>query len=143
MIMVRNPFKSCPLCEQSQMERYKDGDCSAHPLYDQNIPSKMRWLKCVNCGHVFTDGYFNSASSAIIFSKTNLHQQPGQDFENQRFISARVVEKVSRFTSPGSWLDVGFGNASLLFTAMEWGYQPVGLDLRSSSVNTLQRMGIE
>jgi predicted SAM-dependent methyltransferase len=44
---------------------------------------------------------------------------------------------------PGAWLDVGFGNASLLFSAKEWGFVPVGLDLRRDNVEALQRMGIE
>jgi protein O-GlcNAc transferase len=43
----------------------------------------------------------------------------------------------------GAWLDVGFGNASLLFTAEGWGFVPVGLDLRRANVEALQRTGIE
>jgi SAM-dependent methyltransferase len=43
----------------------------------------------------------------------------------------------------GTWLDVGFGNASLLFTAQEWGFVPVGLDLRRENVESLLKMGVE
>ena len=54
-----------------------------------------------------------------------------------------IVERVARFVTEGSWLDVGFGNGSLLFTAQEWGFRPLGLDLRPASVEALQRLGIE
>ena len=58
-------------------------------------------------------------------------------------ISARIVERVARYASLGAWLDVGFGNGSLLFTAEEWGFAPLGLDLRPSSVEAVRRLGIE
>ena len=41
------------------------------------------------------------------------------------------------------WLDVGFGNASLLFTAQEYGFEPVGLDLRPQSVEDLRKWGVQ
>ena len=41
------------------------------------------------------------------------------------------------------WLDVGFGNGSLLFTAEEWGFTPVGLDLRRQNVEAMQKLGVE
>jgi 2-polyprenyl-3-methyl-5-hydroxy-6-metoxy-1,4-benzoquinol methylase len=37
---------------------------------------------------------------------------------------------------------VGFGNASLLFTAQEYGFTPIGLDLRQGNVDALRAMGI-
>jgi SAM-dependent methyltransferase len=54
-----------------------------------------------------------------------------------------MVEKVVRHATLGAWLDVGFGNASLLLTAQEWGFDPVGLDLRRDNVDALQKMGIQ
>jgi 2-polyprenyl-3-methyl-5-hydroxy-6-metoxy-1,4-benzoquinol methylase len=47
------------------------------------------------------------------------------------------------YRSAGRWLDVGFGNAALLFTAREYGFEPVGLDLRDANVKSLARSGIE
>lgn len=68
---------------------------------------------------------------------------PGWNFERQRSVSARMVDNVARFAQSGHWLDVGFGNGSLLFTAEEWGFTPVGLDLRRASVAAMQKIGIE
>jgi len=58
---------------------------------------------------------------------------------------AGVVDQVTARAdaAPGRWLDVGFGNASLIFTAAEWGYQPLGIDVRASSVAKLQALGYE
>jgi hypothetical protein len=40
-------------------------------------------------------------------------------------------------------MDVGFGNGSLLFTAMEYGFQPLGVDLRKDCVDSLTQLGVE
>jgi 2-polyprenyl-3-methyl-5-hydroxy-6-metoxy-1,4-benzoquinol methylase len=80
---------------------------------------------------------------AEIFQRTNPGQQPGAAFEQNRMVSARIVERVARHAACGAWLDVGFGNGSLLFTAQEWGFRPMGLDLRPASVEALQRLGID
>ena len=103
----------------------------------------MNWLRCGACGHVFTDGYFTAEAVALIFSATHLHQRVGHDIEMQRAISARMVEDVLPYTSDGPWLDVGFGNAALLFTAQEYGFTPIGVDLRSENVTALAKLGIE
>jgi len=58
-------------------------------------------------------------------------------------VSARMVERVARYVQGGSWLDVGVGNGSLLFTAEEWGHVPAGLDLRKDSVHALKQLGYE
>jgi 2-polyprenyl-3-methyl-5-hydroxy-6-metoxy-1,4-benzoquinol methylase len=68
---------------------------------------------------------------------------PGANFEQQRKLSANMVAKVAQYVRAGSWLDVGFGNGSLLFTAEEWGFRPVGIDLRQSTVAAMQRLGFE
>jgi 2-polyprenyl-3-methyl-5-hydroxy-6-metoxy-1,4-benzoquinol methylase len=103
----------------------------------------MTWMRCGDCGHVFTDGYFSPEVAQEIFQRTNPHQQPGATFEQHRMISAHIVERVARYVPDGTWLDVGFGNGSLLFTAEEWGFTPLGLDLRPASVEAIQRLGIE
>ncbi len=103
----------------------------------------MLWLRCDDCTHIFTDGYFTPEAAAIIFSKTHPHQQAGYDAEAQRAVSARMVEKLLPYAKDGDWLDIGFGNASLLFTAQEYGFGVVGIDLRSDNVAALAQFGIE
>jgi 2-polyprenyl-3-methyl-5-hydroxy-6-metoxy-1,4-benzoquinol methylase len=100
-------------------------------------------MRCTACGHVYTDGYFEDEALAVLFSKVHAAQQAGYDLENQRYVSARMVEKVLPFAREGRWLDVGFGNASLLMTAQEYGFVPVGIDMRAANVAALRSFGIE
>ncbi|MBV8393850.1 MAG: class I SAM-dependent methyltransferase [Alphaproteobacteria bacterium] len=140
-------YEACPLCADRRVATLRTGDCSRHPLYRPVVAPTITWMRCEACRHVFTDGYFSPEVNAEIFQRTNPSQQPGEAFEQNRFLSARIVERVARHVSshvsPGDWLDVGFGNGSLLFTAQEWGFGALGLDLRPSSVEAMQRLGIE
>ena len=43
----------------------------------------------------------------------------------------------------GLWADVGFGNGALLMTAHEFGFRPLGCDLRAANVDALKATGIE
>lgn len=139
----RTRYTGCPLCQSDNIGKLLAADCTKHPLYRPELPPQMDWCACGNCGHVFTDGYFTEAALTLIFGKAHENQTVGFDIENQRFISARMVEKVLPFASEGRWLDVGFGNASLLFTAGEYGFHPVGLELRRGNVDDLNGIGIE
>jgi hypothetical protein len=139
----RIAFERCPLCKSGSATALRTADCSSHPLYRPVVPHLMIWMRCTACAHVFTDGYFSPEVASIIFEQTNENQRPGWGFEQQRMISARMIESVARHVPAGAWLDVGFGNGSLLFTAEEWGFEPVGLDLRPSSVEAMHRLGLE
>jgi len=136
-------FEGCPLCKSRKTATLRTADCSRHFLYRPVIAPTMTWMCCNDCSHVFTDGYFSPEAAAIIFENTHDNQKPGSAFEQQRMVSARMVESVAQYIKGGSWLDVGFGNGSLLFTAEEWGFTPVRVDLRRSSVEAMQQFGIE
>jgi len=73
--------------------------------------------------------------------KSHSHQifSPDQ-YEQSRYISGRIVANVSnlRNSYSGRWLDIGFGNGSLLLTAQEFGYRVTGIDLRSASIEALK-----
>ena len=47
------------------------------------------------------------------------------------------------YVTQGHWLDVGFGSGNLLFTAQEYGFEPVGIDLRVDNVNKMRSIGIQ
>jgi protein O-GlcNAc transferase len=136
-------YRACPLCGSTDIPAIIGADCSKHPIYRPGLPPVMNWHECRGCGHVFTEGYFDAKAAALIFAKTQPSQTVGYDMERQRPVSARIVERIARRVSQGRWLDVGFGNGSLLFAAEEWGYTPVGLDLRKDNVDTLKLLGYE
>lgn len=139
----RIEFESCPLCESSKFEKYKVGDCSGHFSYDPSLSKNIIWNFCHYCKHVFTEGYYSQEACKTVFNKTQEIERLGFEFERNRYISARMIEKVIPFVSDGYWLDIGFGNGSLLFTAEEYGFKPYGIDLREANVAQLSSLGIK
>jgi 2-polyprenyl-3-methyl-5-hydroxy-6-metoxy-1,4-benzoquinol methylase len=139
----RIKFESCPLCGSSNLTHFRTGDCSRHALYQPALSAEIHWNKCSACMHVFTEGYYTQKACEIIFSKTHENQKIGFQPENQRIVSSRIVEKILPWVAEGNWLDVGFGNGALLFVAKEYGYTPIGADLRQDNVNGLKSLGIE
>jgi 2-polyprenyl-3-methyl-5-hydroxy-6-metoxy-1,4-benzoquinol methylase len=102
----------------------------------------MQWKQCLRCQHIFTDGYFTDETAKLIFNNVNEHQRVGYNIEQQRYVSARMVEKILPYFNRGNWLDIGFGNGSLLFTAQEYGFTPIGVDLREGNVTAMNSLGI-
>ncbi|MFJ8012853.1 class I SAM-dependent methyltransferase [Streptomyces sp. NPDC096339] len=143
----RHPYDTCPLCSASDISELRTGDCSHHALYKPVVSPLMVWMRCGACEHVFTEGYFTDEARAEVFSSTHPNEQPGADFEQNRYVSARIVERVARYVSDGTgtatWLDAGSGNGSLLFTAEEWGFRPEGLVLRPATAQGLRALGID
>jgi SAM-dependent methyltransferase len=145
-VATRIPFDSCPLCACEDALEIKVADCSRHPMYRTSLPPDMHWLACDGCGHVFTDGYFDERALEILFRDVQPSQMPGgAPAGHGRGIAAKIVEDVARFRArlDGRWLDVGFGDGSLVMTATEFGYDVVGLDLRASSVAKMRAMGFD
>lgn len=136
-------FESCPLCQSAEIKVLRTADCSRHANYNPIVSPTMTWMRCGACEHVFTQGYFPSEVTDVIFAKTHENQVPGWSFEQQRYISARMVQQVVQHISGGRSLDVGFGNGSLLFTAEEFGFDTVGIDLRKSSAEAMKKLGFE
>lgn len=142
MTMIqRINYRHCPLCDSDDFRVEARADCSRHRLYSANLPAIMTWVRCRQCNHSFTDGYFDADGFEELAKKTHDFQKFSfQDAEKWRFICARIVTNVSNLRSSytGRWLDVGFGNGALLLTAKEFGYQTTGLDFRLSSIEALK-----
>ena len=155
---VRIKYEACPLCGSKEIDAHKEADCTGHPCYTNFLPSVVAWNRCGDCGHVFTEGFFSPEATAVIFSRQMQQDTAGHDVPGQRVLSARIIEQVAMHTPKptpvglaegkrnftcGDWLDVGFGNASLIFTAEEWGFRTCGLDLRTDNVQALEQLGFE
>ena len=86
----------------------------------------MTWLRCKHCNHSFTDGYFGPEGFEEISKKSYDHQVfSPEHYAKWRPVSARIVSTLSKLRNDysGRWLDIGFGNGSLLLTAKEFGYK--------------------
>lgn len=142
-VEARILYENCPLCKSDKIIKSVIGDCSKQRLYNPIIPTKMQWMNCEDCHHQFINGHFSEEAQEVIFSQQPEDQVVGFEVEKQRQVSARIIEKIIPFKSNGIWLDVGFGNGSLLFTADEYGFEPIGADLRKDGVLRLQNLGIQ
>jgi len=155
MTLERIRYEACPLCGCEAITDLLAFDCSKHPLYKPQLPAEIQWCECFECKHVFTDGYFDAEALEVLFSTAHEYQQPGHEPDRGRMQWARVVERVTAILRGGGgfaaaprdetisrWLDVGFGDGTLLFTAQEWGYEPLGVDLRRASVEKLIALGV-
>lgn len=143
MTLSRTLYVGCPLCGASEVKATLKADCSRHPLFLPGIPPEICWLQCGACEHVYTDGYHSKEALRHILGGVNEHQTIGVDIEKHRLVSARMVEKILPTVSKGFWCDIGFGNAALLLTAQEYGFVPVGIDLRRDNVEALKGLGVE
>ena len=114
-------------------------------MWRQPLEPSITWVQCGQCQHVFTEGYFTDEALNVLFGKTQDQQIVGTDLELHRNISAKMVERVVNaigLPNDRLWLDVGFGNGSLLMTANEFGFDVLGIDLRKRNVEDIQQFGI-
>jgi predicted O-linked N-acetylglucosamine transferase (SPINDLY family)/SAM-dependent methyltransferase len=141
--VIREIYEACPLCEGGDISAETEARITNHPLYKSILPTMLKWCRCASCAHVFTEAYLTPEGSELVDPVTKGEQKVGKDAENQRKESAKIVARIARYVSEGDWLDIDFGNASLLFTASEWGFSPVGIDRNGESVERLKRFGYE
>jgi len=142
--IARIAFKACPLCGGS-FSALLTADVSPDPLYRSVLPGQVEWERCHECGHVFAEGAFPDHVQITHFARPLPEEAVGHDLEKQRSLSAAIVTQVMQLLprAEGSWLDVGFGNGSLLFTAEEWGFVPVGIERRPQHAEILKNLGYE
>ncbi|MBF0183734.1 MAG: class I SAM-dependent methyltransferase [Magnetococcales bacterium] len=147
LIYSRILYGECPLCRQKPPHAVIKGVLSQVeyvPSVPLSLPSPMTWLHCSACQHIFTDGYHQPVVQQAIFKFNQL--DPVSDIkylESMHIFSGDRVNHVGHYQADGRWLDVGFGNGSLLHAARECGYQPVGIDLQRKRVMELQQQDIE
>lgn len=138
-------YTACPLCDSEDIKHFATVDCTGHARWHAPLNPLIVWMTCPECGHVFTEGYFSDEALSVLFEGTNDEQIVGLDIEGQRNISAKMVERViDAIGLPDGrlWLDVGFGNGSLLLTAKEFGFDVFGVDLRKQNVDDIGSFGI-
>jgi SAM-dependent methyltransferase len=140
----RIKYSGCPLCESTDIQPCRTADCTVNDRWQEPLDRTITWVNCGRCGHIFTEGYYTDEALEIVFQRTYETQVVGFDIEANRYRSAKMVDKVvSRIGMPDGrmWLDVGFGNGTLLMTAYEYGFAPFGIDLRKQNVDELRELG--
>ncbi len=137
----RIPYDACPLCDSPDFPVVKPADSTPQP--NPALPAPAAWCRCNACGHVFTQSHLAPEASERLWAKLPPQDAAGYNVEPQRLVSARIVGQIAKLKPGGDWLDVDFGSGSMLFTAEEWGYRPVGIDPRGDNAETLKRLGYE
>jgi SAM-dependent methyltransferase len=135
-------YPGCPLCDFSDAPIICGGDCSGRETYREGVPRSVVWKRCAACGHIFRDGYFSGDSLQAVLGRTMVTQTVGVAYEAVRLQVERTIDLVLPFERDGIWLDVGFGDGSLLRTVKEFGFSPRGIDLRRPNVEALLKLGI-
>lgn len=156
---MKHAFSQCPLCDSTidQCEQHRTGDARHHPLYTDQLPATMNWLRCTACAHVFTADYWSADGERVVFSAAHAFQLPGtQQTEFLRNQWAPTVSRVAGLLAGSrsraavfaaaaanrpTWLDIGFGNGGLVMTADEFGFAATGVDVRAEAVERLGSLG--
>jgi SAM-dependent methyltransferase len=151
----RTKFTHCPLCNANGVEYFSPREptsvfpCVGHALWRKGLPPTMRWLSCQECGHEFTDGYFEGDAMRFLQGNANADQvlsASSERVEAERYIAADVLDRVLGWCDiagsvPRSMLDVGFGSGALLTTAVEYGLEGFGCDTRWAAVEPMAKAG--
>jgi SAM-dependent methyltransferase len=138
-------YSTCPLCESADIRPLATINCTGNPRWREPLEPFMNWVTCGQCEHIFTEGYYTDEALDVLFGNTLEQQVVGQNIKWGRDISAKMVERVlTALGLPNDrlWLDVGFGNGSLLMTAKEFGFEVFGIDLRKKNVEDIGNFGI-
>lgn len=142
---IENPdtisYESCPLCFSINFVCRYTVDITTHRAFKSHFHSKGYWMRCGTCGHEFRDGIWIPTRLEEIYAVDDPSQS--LHFDIRRRQSADIIESVKKYKSAGTWLDVGFGDGSLLITAQEYGYDCFGLDYRQGNISHLKNIGIE
>lgn len=141
----RIKYDACPVCDCADISQLRTTDCTDHLMWREPLEPAITWMQCAGCQHVFTDGYFTEGALQILFGNTPEQQVVGHDVEFHRRLSAKMVESVVGvigLPDDRLWLDVGFGNGSLLLTAKEFGFSVFGVDLRRKNVEDIRKLGV-
>lgn len=140
-------YTACPLCRSSDFRPLLRMNCTGNPMWQEPLEPEMVWVKCWDCEHVFTEGYFTEEALEIIFRNAPDDVAVGTNVEYWRNMSAKMVERViDKIGLPKEgrtlWLDVGFGNGSLLMTAQEFGFDVYGIDMNEKGVTEIRKRSI-
>lgn len=149
LMELRQSYPHCPLCTAPLGKVIGEFDCRNHALYSELLPSTLRWLRCLKCGHVHTDGYWSEHALGVLQAKAHATQLAGDHVEQKRLLWAPVVQKIFEhlgttdrtFEERRKWLDAGCGDGALIMTAAEFGFDALGLDSRSQAVDRITALG--
>lgn len=133
----RTAYDGCPLC----------GAESSVLHIEESLPrgefhGDLTWMECSSCEHVHTESFFNELGTKQLCSTVMEDGFFGGKLDEQRGIWGTVIERLIPYTIENKrWIDVGVGNGAFLFTAAEFGFDVVGIDIRAYILEPLKSLG--
>jgi hypothetical protein len=92
------------------------------------------------CNHVFTKYYWDTELD-LVYSEDKNGQGVGGKLDHQRETGLEICRIMAQKVPKGTWVDLGCGNGAQVFSADEFGYTAVGVDLRKLPVYGLNQLG--
>jgi predicted O-linked N-acetylglucosamine transferase (SPINDLY family)/2-polyprenyl-3-methyl-5-hydroxy-6-metoxy-1,4-benzoquinol methylase len=142
---LQEVFAHCPLCE-GQSQAWIGVACTSHKAYRSPLPQVMQWMKCDNCGHVHTSHFWKPEGLSLL-QPQHANSPLAEALEHHEAkrqawtpLVKRAAKHLSHHKSP-NWFDLGFGDASLLLTAADHGFEVSGIDTDPVAVSHLQNLG--
>lgn len=133
----RTAYNGCPLCAGRSAVLRTDM-CLARG----ELPRDLTWMKCTECGHVHALHFFTAAGNERLLASVREDGYFGGKLDDQRILWGRVIHRITpHVTQAGRWIDVGVGSGGFLFTAAEFGFDAVGIDLRPYVLEPLAKLG--
>lgn len=141
-------FESCPLCASTDTVLLRTDSCENHPIWQNGLPTKLDWMHCQQCQHIYSRNYFTANGLALLFGKAHPMQVIGLNLDQERARWAPTVERIQGHLQQQGWmgdsmvwLDVGCGAGGLVITAAEYGFNAIGLDSRVQAVEHIEALG--
>lgn len=100
-------------------------------------------MNCEECGHIFTKYYWEEHELSLVYGNDKDGQGVGGKVDEQRAIGLDICRIMASKVPYGRWVDLGCGNGMQVFSADEYGYEAVGLDLRELPVYGLTQLGYQ
>jgi FkbM family methyltransferase len=141
-------FQACPLCNSADTVVLRIDSCENYPIWQVGLPTKIEWMHCQQCQHIYSHDYFTREGLALLFSKAHPMQVTGTNLDQERARWAPTVERVQGHLEQAAWLgdsmvwlDIGCGSGGLVITAAEYGFSAIGLDSRAQAVERIEALG--
>lgn len=131
-------YDGCPLCKSTQIFAFLDGTLK-NPR--EGLPETITWMSCRDCNHVFTENYWEESDFDTVLKYEQEHQALGGHVDEQRKEGLEICRIMAQKVPAGTWIDLGSGNGVTVFSASEYGYDAIGVDLRPLPVKGLQSFG--
>lgn len=144
---IQTDYAGCPLCTCTELLLVQQATCNQHPLWQKGLPTRLFWVRCKACSHVFTKSFFNDEGLKLLFSRAHAYQVAGADLDVQRGLWCEAVRRINQllpepaWNRPAVWLDIGCGCGGLVFTAQEFGFTAIGVDTRQAAVDQIVALG--